>query len=70
MGLNIVTCNNTVYFVLELLCCNEPDPHRQKRLAKTLESFLPQSVTNRVILSAQDGRYFGHSEVGKYDKVG
>ncbi|TNM90992.1 hypothetical protein fugu_003281 [Takifugu bimaculatus] len=53
----------------ELLCCNEPDPHRQKRLAKTLESFLPQSVTNRVILSAQDGRYFGHSEVGKYDKV-
>lgn len=66
----LVTNNNTLYFVLELLCCNEPDPHRQKWLAKTLESFLPHTVTSRVIVSAQDGRYFGHSEVGKYDKVG
>lgn len=61
---------NTFFFALEFLCCNEPDPHRQKWLAKTLESFLPHSVTSRVIVSAQDGRDFGHREVGKYDKVG
>uniref|UniRef100_H3CVL4 NOP2/Sun RNA methyltransferase 3 n=1 Tax=Tetraodon nigroviridis TaxID=99883 RepID=H3CVL4_TETNG len=53
----------------ELLCCNEPDPHRQKWLTKTLESFLPHSVASRVIVSAHDGRYFGQREVGKYDKV-
>ncbi|XP_029311232.1 tRNA (cytosine(34)-C(5))-methyltransferase, mitochondrial [Cottoperca gobio] len=52
-----------------LLCCNEPDPHRRDWLAKTLESFLPQSLTNRVIVSAQDGRAFGQSEAGAYDKV-
>ncbi|KAF7664749.1 hypothetical protein LDENG_00167520 [Lucifuga dentata] len=51
------------------LCCNEPDPHRRDWLAKTLESFLPHSLTNRVGVSAQDGRYFGQNEVGAYDKV-
>lgn len=66
----LVTSCNTFCFALEFLCCNEPDYHRQKWLAKTLESFLPHSVTSRVIVSAQDGRYFGHREVGKYDKVG
>uniref|UniRef100_A0A8C6WET1 NOP2/Sun RNA methyltransferase 3 n=1 Tax=Neogobius melanostomus TaxID=47308 RepID=A0A8C6WET1_9GOBI len=52
-----------------LLCCNEPDPHRRDWLAKTLESFLPPSVNSCVIVSAQDGRYFGQSEPSKYDKV-
>ncbi|XP_059210732.1 tRNA (cytosine(34)-C(5))-methyltransferase, mitochondrial [Centropristis striata] len=52
-----------------LLCCNEPDPHRRDWLAKTLESFLPQPLISRVIVSAQDGRSFGQSEAGTYDKV-
>ncbi|KAK2853912.1 hypothetical protein Q5P01_006573 [Channa striata] len=52
-----------------LLCCNEPDPHRQEWLTKTLESFLPHSLNSRVIVSAQDGRCFGMSEAAKYDKV-
>nr|XP_015808200.2 tRNA (cytosine(34)-C(5))-methyltransferase, mitochondrial [Nothobranchius furzeri] len=52
-----------------LLCCNEPDPHRRDWLSKTLESFLPRSLNNRVIVSAQDGRSFGDSETGFYDKV-
>ncbi|XP_078103175.1 tRNA (cytosine(34)-C(5))-methyltransferase, mitochondrial isoform X1 [Sander vitreus] len=52
-----------------LLCCNEPDPHRRDWLSKTLESFLPQSLISRVIVSAQDGRSFGQSEAGTYDKV-
>lgn len=56
--------------VLALLCCNEPDPHRRDRLAKTLESFLPRSLNSRVIVSAQDGRSFGQCETGTYDKVG
>ncbi|XP_061926077.1 tRNA (cytosine(34)-C(5))-methyltransferase, mitochondrial-like [Entelurus aequoreus] len=51
------------------LCCNEPDSHRRERLAKTLESFLPRWMSSRVLVSAQDGRSFGQSEVGKYDKV-
>ncbi|XP_070765455.1 tRNA (cytosine(34)-C(5))-methyltransferase, mitochondrial [Enoplosus armatus] len=52
-----------------LLCCNEPDPHRRDWLAKTLESFLPHSLNSRVIVSAQDGRSFGQSDAGTYDKV-
>ncbi|XP_037552431.1 tRNA (cytosine(34)-C(5))-methyltransferase, mitochondrial [Nematolebias whitei] len=52
-----------------LLCCNEPDPHRRDWLSKTLESFLPHSLNNSVIVSAQDGRSFGHSKPGFYDKV-
>ncbi|XP_037835980.1 tRNA (cytosine(34)-C(5))-methyltransferase, mitochondrial isoform X2 [Kryptolebias marmoratus] len=52
-----------------LLCCNEPDPHRRDWLSKTLESFLPRSLNSRVIVSAQDGQFFGHSEAGFYDKV-
>ncbi|KAM3877063.1 tRNA (cytosine(34)-C(5))-methyltransferase, mitochondrial [Diretmus argenteus] len=52
-----------------LLCCNEPDPHRQERLAKTLESFLPHPLSQRVILSRRDGRAFGQSEAETYDKV-
>ncbi|CAL8350767.1 unnamed protein product [Merluccius merluccius] len=52
-----------------LLCCNESDPHRKEWLAQTLESFLPQSLRNRVILSNQDGRVFGQSPAGTYDKV-
>ncbi|XP_042274585.1 tRNA (cytosine(34)-C(5))-methyltransferase, mitochondrial isoform X1 [Thunnus maccoyii] len=51
------------------LCCNEPDPHRRDWLAKTLESFLPHSLNSQVIVSAQDGRSFGQSEAGAYDKV-
>uniref|UniRef100_UPI0037E89704 tRNA (cytosine(34)-C(5))-methyltransferase, mitochondrial n=1 Tax=Semicossyphus pulcher TaxID=241346 RepID=UPI0037E89704 len=52
-----------------LLCCNEPDPHRRDWLSRTLESFLPHSLNSRVIVSAQDGRSFGQSEAGTYDKV-
>ncbi|XP_008290956.1 tRNA (cytosine(34)-C(5))-methyltransferase, mitochondrial [Stegastes partitus] len=52
-----------------LLCCNEPDPHRRDWLAKTLESFLPSLLNSQVIVSAQDGRSFGQSEAGLYDKV-
>ncbi|KAM3626213.1 uncharacterized protein V6R79_024832 [Siganus canaliculatus] len=51
------------------LCCNEPDPHRRDWLAKTLESFLPQSLNTEVVVSAQDGRSFGQSEARTYDKV-
>ncbi|XP_015240539.1 PREDICTED: putative methyltransferase NSUN3 isoform X1 [Cyprinodon variegatus] len=53
----------------DLLCCNEPDPHRREWLAKTLESFLPASLSSRVMVSAQDGRSVGQSESGFYDKV-
>ncbi|XP_029353968.1 tRNA (cytosine(34)-C(5))-methyltransferase, mitochondrial [Echeneis naucrates] len=52
-----------------LLCCNEPDPHRRDWLAKTLESFLPHSLNSTVIVSAQDGRFFGQSEASTFDKV-
>ncbi|KAI3377565.1 hypothetical protein L3Q82_008729 [Scortum barcoo] len=52
-----------------LVCCNEPDPHRRDWLAKTLESFLPHSLSSRVIVSAQDGRSFGQREADTYDKV-
>uniref|UniRef100_A0A8C7N4N1 NOP2/Sun RNA methyltransferase 3 n=1 Tax=Oncorhynchus kisutch TaxID=8019 RepID=A0A8C7N4N1_ONCKI len=38
------------------LCCNEMDPHRRDWLAKTLESFIPQSLSST-------------SEAGMYDKV-
>ncbi|XP_077421057.1 tRNA (cytosine(34)-C(5))-methyltransferase, mitochondrial isoform X2 [Vanacampus margaritifer] len=51
------------------LCCNEPDRHRHDRLTKTLESFLPRSLSSRVVVSAQDGRSFGQREPGIYDKV-
>lgn len=54
---------------IALLCCNEPDAHRRDWLTKTLESFLPRSLNSRVIISAQDGRTFGQSEAGSYDKV-
>ncbi|TMS13385.1 tRNA (cytosine(34)-C(5))-methyltransferase, mitochondrial [Larimichthys crocea] len=63
-ALAIMQCANPA-----LLCCNEPDPHRRNWLAKTLESFLPRSLNSRVIVSAQDGRSFGQTEVGTYDKV-
>ncbi|KAM9816734.1 tRNA (cytosine(34)-C(5))-methyltransferase, mitochondrial [Neosynchiropus ocellatus] len=53
----------------DVLCCNEPDPHRRGWLAKTLESFLPQQLNTRVIVSAHDGRAFGQIEAGTYDKV-
>ncbi|XP_055766510.1 tRNA (cytosine(34)-C(5))-methyltransferase, mitochondrial-like isoform X2 [Salvelinus fontinalis] len=52
-----------------LLCCNEMDPHRRDWLAKTLESFIPQSLSSTVTVSNQDGRIFGQSEAGTYDKV-
>ncbi|XP_045567610.1 tRNA (cytosine(34)-C(5))-methyltransferase, mitochondrial isoform X2 [Salmo salar] len=52
-----------------LLCCNEMDPHRRDWLAKTLESFIPQSLSSTVTVSNQDGRLFGQSEAGMYDKV-
>ncbi|XP_036837978.1 tRNA (cytosine(34)-C(5))-methyltransferase, mitochondrial-like isoform X4 [Oncorhynchus mykiss] len=52
-----------------LLCCNEMDPHRRDWLAKTLESFIPQSLSSTVTVSNQDGRIFGQSEAGMYDKV-
>ncbi|TKS70268.1 tRNA (cytosine(34)-C(5))-methyltransferase, mitochondrial [Collichthys lucidus] len=63
-ALAIMQCANPA-----LLCCNEPDPHRRNWLAKTLESFLPRSLNSRVIVSAQDGRSFGQTEAGTYDKV-
>ncbi|XP_041730327.2 tRNA (cytosine(34)-C(5))-methyltransferase, mitochondrial [Coregonus clupeaformis] len=52
-----------------LLCCNETDPHRSDWLAKTLESFIPQWLSSTVTVSNQDGRIFGQSEAGTYDKV-
>ncbi|XP_029000587.3 tRNA (cytosine(34)-C(5))-methyltransferase, mitochondrial, partial [Betta splendens] len=52
-----------------LLCCNEPDPHRRDWLSKTLESFLPQSLSSRVIVSPRDGRCFGVRSATTYDKV-
>ncbi|XP_070998166.1 tRNA (cytosine(34)-C(5))-methyltransferase, mitochondrial-like [Oncorhynchus clarkii lewisi] len=52
-----------------LLCCNEMDPHRRDWLTKTLESFIPQSLSSTVTVSNQDGRNFGQSEAGMYDKV-
>ncbi|XP_057708118.1 tRNA (cytosine(34)-C(5))-methyltransferase, mitochondrial [Corythoichthys intestinalis] len=51
------------------LCCNEPDAHRRDRLAKTLESFLPHSLSSKVVVTDQDGRSFGQSQPGIYDKV-
>ncbi|XP_064819675.1 tRNA (cytosine(34)-C(5))-methyltransferase, mitochondrial-like isoform X2 [Oncorhynchus masou masou] len=51
------------------LCCNEMDPHRRDWLAKTLESFIPQWLSSTVTVSNQDGRIFGQSEAGMYDKV-
>ncbi|KAM9826555.1 tRNA (cytosine(34)-C(5))-methyltransferase, mitochondrial isoform 2-T2 [Syngnathus typhle] len=51
------------------LCCNEPDGHRRDRLMKTLESFLPRSLSGRVVFSDRDGRSFGQSQAGTYDKV-
>ncbi|XP_035019692.2 tRNA (cytosine(34)-C(5))-methyltransferase, mitochondrial [Hippoglossus stenolepis] len=52
----------------ELLCCNEPDPHRRDWLAKTLESFVPHSLHSKVMVSAQDGQRFQSEDV-TYDKV-
>ncbi|XP_069029991.1 tRNA (cytosine(34)-C(5))-methyltransferase, mitochondrial [Embiotoca jacksoni] len=52
-----------------ILCCNELDPHRRNWLAKTLESFLPHPLNSSVIVSAQDGRSFGQTQAGLYDKV-
>ncbi|XP_010885082.1 tRNA (cytosine(34)-C(5))-methyltransferase, mitochondrial isoform X1 [Esox lucius] len=52
-----------------LLCCNEVDPHRRDWLAKTLESFIPQSLSSAITVSNQDGRIFGQTEAGMYDKV-
>ncbi|XP_077447635.1 tRNA (cytosine(34)-C(5))-methyltransferase, mitochondrial-like isoform X2 [Stigmatopora argus] len=51
------------------LCCNEPDGHRRDWLAKTLESFLPQWMSSKVVVTDQDGRSFGQSQPGIYDKV-
>ncbi|XP_064819937.1 tRNA (cytosine(34)-C(5))-methyltransferase, mitochondrial-like isoform X2 [Oncorhynchus masou masou] len=51
------------------LCCNEMDPHRRDWLAKTLESFIPQWLSSTVTVSNQDGRIFGQTEAGMYDKV-
>lgn len=69
-ALNTIISNAALCCVPALLCCNEPDLHRRDWLAKTLESFLPHSLKSRVIVSAQDGRSFGQSEAGLYDKVG
>ncbi|KAJ8003341.1 hypothetical protein DPEC_G00147320 [Dallia pectoralis] len=52
-----------------LLCCNEVDPHRRDWLAKTLESFIPQSLSSTITVSNHDGRIFGQREAGMYDKV-
>lgn len=52
-----------------LLCCNEVEPHRRDWLVKTLESFLPHSLSDTVTVCNQDGRTFGESQAGMYDKV-
>ncbi|XP_062237857.1 tRNA (cytosine(34)-C(5))-methyltransferase, mitochondrial isoform X2 [Platichthys flesus] len=52
----------------ELLCCNEPDPHRRDWLTKTLESYVPHSLHSKVMVSAQDGQRFQSEDV-TYDKV-
>ncbi|KAL4608855.1 putative methyltransferase NSUN3 [Arapaima gigas] len=51
------------------LHCNELDIHRHKWLMKTLESFIPQSLSDVVKVSNLDGRLFGKIEAGAYDKV-
>ena len=66
----LIGCPAALWLAEALLCCNELDLHRKEWLAQTLESFLPCSLSNRVILSNQDGRFFGLSEAGMYDKVG
>ncbi|XP_062303398.1 tRNA (cytosine(34)-C(5))-methyltransferase, mitochondrial isoform X1 [Osmerus eperlanus] len=52
-----------------LLCCNEVDPNRRDWLVKTLESFLPHSLSDTVTVCNLDGRTFGESQPGMYDKV-
>ncbi|KAL1021658.1 hypothetical protein UPYG_G00016230 [Umbra pygmaea] len=52
-----------------LLCCNEVDPQRCDWLSKTLESFIPQSLSSTITVSSLDGRSFGRRQPGCYDKV-
>ncbi|KAJ8415173.1 hypothetical protein AAFF_G00008710 [Aldrovandia affinis] len=52
-----------------LLHCNELDRKRWQRLVETLESFIPQPLKDAIRVFNLDGRVFGHSEAGAYDKV-
>ncbi|XP_031414101.1 tRNA (cytosine(34)-C(5))-methyltransferase, mitochondrial isoform X2 [Clupea harengus] len=52
-----------------LLHCNEVDKHRCDWLSKTLESYVPAPLMETLQLTNQDGRDFGHTHQGMYDKV-
>ncbi|XP_076159302.1 tRNA (cytosine(34)-C(5))-methyltransferase, mitochondrial [Alosa pseudoharengus] len=52
-----------------LLHCNEVNTHRCDWLSKTLESYVPGPLMETVRVTNQDGRDFGHSHPGVYDKV-
>uniref|UniRef100_A0A8C9W8P9 NOP2/Sun RNA methyltransferase 3 n=1 Tax=Scleropages formosus TaxID=113540 RepID=A0A8C9W8P9_SCLFO len=52
-----------------VLHCNELDAHRHEWLVKTLESFVPQTLSDVLKVSNLDGRLFGKIEAGAYDKV-
>ncbi|XP_042298838.1 tRNA (cytosine(34)-C(5))-methyltransferase, mitochondrial-like [Sceloporus undulatus] len=52
-----------------LLLSNEYDNLRSHWLKQTLESFIPESVMNIVILSQRDGRQIGNLQPESFDKV-
>lgn len=52
-----------------LLHCNEVDTGRCDWLSKTLESYVPASLMETLQITNQDGRDFGHTHAGVYDKV-
>ncbi|XP_030636598.1 tRNA (cytosine(34)-C(5))-methyltransferase, mitochondrial isoform X2 [Chanos chanos] len=52
-----------------MLHCNEVDSHRFEWLRKTLESFVPPTLNDRIRVTNLDGRIIGHSAPGVYDKV-
>lgn len=54
---------------LGYLLCNEYDGLRVRWLRQTLESFIPQSLTNVIKVSELDGREMGDAQPETFDKV-
>ncbi|XP_036419374.1 tRNA (cytosine(34)-C(5))-methyltransferase, mitochondrial [Colossoma macropomum] len=52
-----------------LLHCNEVDKSRYEWLLKTLESYIPPSLRDTIIVTNMDGRAIGGSQSESYDKV-
>uniref|UniRef100_S4R5X4 SAM-dependent MTase RsmB/NOP-type domain-containing protein n=1 Tax=Petromyzon marinus TaxID=7757 RepID=S4R5X4_PETMA len=53
-----------------LLCANEPDEVRRRRLLLALESFVPRSALRSLVaVSARDGCELGALQPASYDKV-